>query len=201
LVAGAIENRSGRSTEADNLARGGLTTADVRSQLDDPGIAADVADADVLIVTVGANDLDDAGLAGPSDVPVVERPTYRHAMAHQREDLNALLGRVAALRGGSHGRVLVTGYWNVFLDGPAGRDRGPDYVMGSNAVTVADNAIIAEIVAAHGDEYVDLYTPFKGADGHQVATALLAADGDHPSAAGHRLIAETVLGVLFGPGR
>ena len=201
LVAGAIENRSGRPVRAENLAQGGLTTSDVLAQLQDPGVAASVAHADVVLVTVGANDLDGDALAGPSDVPVVTLPAYRDALAEQRADLDALLGRMDDLRRGNRGRVLVTGYWNVFLDGPEGEDLGPDYVAHSNAVTVADNELVAAVTRAHGDEYVDLYTPFKGTDGHQVAASQLASDGDHPSAAGHYLIAETVLGALFRPGQ
>jgi lysophospholipase L1-like esterase len=39
---------------------------------------------------------------------------------------------------------------------------------------------------------VDIYAPFEGA-GDRNPTALLADDGDHPNAAGHRLIAKALL--------
>ena len=39
--------------------------------------------------------------------------------------------------------------------------------------------------------YADIYTPFKG-DGSRDDTALLVADGDHPNAPGHLLIAAAI---------
>ena len=54
--------------------------------------------------------------------------------------------------------------------------------------------------AAHGAVYVDLFTPFRGADGSKDCTALLTDDGDHPDAAGHALIARTLLAALLTPG-
>jgi len=58
------------------------------------------------------------------------------------------------------------------------------------------NAGIRSAAAKHGGVYVDLFTPFRGADGSKDCTALLAADGDHPDAAGHALIARTLLAAL-----
>ena len=55
--------------------------------------------------------------------------------------------------------------------------------------------------ARHSDTYVDIYTPFKGADGSTDDTALLADDGDHPNAAGHQLIATALLAALRSEGR
>ena len=53
------------------------------------------------------------------------------------------------------------------------------------------NAIIAEQSALTADRYADLYTPFESQTPSRL-TALLAADGDHPSAQGHQLIADVV---------
>lgn len=209
LVAAEAGRRSGRAVTVDNFAESGVGTADVVGQLRDPGTAASVAGADLVIITVGANDLDDGALDdgsldGAGGGPAPSLPVYQQALARQQSDLAALLDRVNALRAdhqggpggtGGAGQVVVTGYWNVFLDGPAAEQRGASYVSGSNDLTVADNALIAAQAAAHGDLYVDLYTPFKGT-GHPVDASLLAPDGDHPSAAGHQLIAVTVLAAL-----
>jgi len=91
----------------------------------------------------------------------------------------------------------VTGYWNVFLDGAVGRARGAAYVTGSDALTRAVNAGIAAAAERTGATYVDVYRPFKG-DGDVDCTPLLAADGDHPDARGHRVIAEALLAALTG---
>jgi lysophospholipase L1-like esterase len=49
---------------------------------------------------------------------------------------------------------------------------------------------------ATGALYVSTYTAFKGPAGTNDPTGLLAADGDHPNAAGHQLIARTIYTVL-----
>lgn len=42
-----------------------------------------------------------------------------------------------------------------------------------------------------GAHYVDLFSPFERGD--RDVDSLMAADGDHPDAAGHELIARTLL--------
>jgi lysophospholipase L1-like esterase len=109
-----------------------------------------------------------------------------------RVDLGRVLDTVARLDGG-RARVLVTTYWNVFTDGDvARRAERPGYLAWSDALTRQANAAIAQVAATHGATLVDLYAPFKG-DGSTDPTDLLAADGDHPDAAGTALISRTVL--------
>ena len=55
-----------------------------------------------------------------------------------------------------------------------------------------DLQVLASADADHAT-YVDLYAPFKGADGSADPTDVLAADGDHPNAAGHEIIAQALL--------
>ena len=45
----------------------------------------------------------------------------------------------------------------------------------------------------------DLYAAFKGEHAERDPTNLLAADGDHPNAAGHRLIAQALLSAGLAP--
>jgi lysophospholipase L1-like esterase len=59
-------------------------------------------------------------------------------------------------------------------------------------VTKAANRAICAAATAADDRCVDIYAPFEGA-GDRNPTTLLADDGDHPNAAGHRLIAQTLL--------
>jgi lysophospholipase L1-like esterase len=94
--------------------------------------------------------------------------------------------------------VIVTDYWNVFEDGDVGRDdRGAAYLAWSDRLTRAFNAALCPRVAAAGATCLDLYAPFKGADGRGDPTGLLAGDGDHPNAAGHALIARLMLAQLM----
>lgn len=91
-------------------------------------------------------------------------------------------------------RLLVTDYWNVFEDGDvADAKRGPGFATWSDKVTGSANMAICSKAAAVGATCVDLYEPFEGEDGTRNPSALLADDGDHPNAAGHALIAATLL--------
>ena len=83
------------------------------------------------------------------------------------------------------------------------RDRA--YLRWSDELTRALNSTICTVARDAGATCVDLYAPFKG-DGSLKPTTLLAADGDHPNAAGNQaisaaLMAATPLGdTQHGPG-
>jgi len=195
LVALALAQGAGRAARTADLARGGATVATLRDQLRTPSVRAAVASSGLAVVTVGANDLSPDPLTDPGCRPVTALACYRGDVDRLSAGLAAVLADLRSLIAPGGGRVLVTGYWNVFLDGAVGRARGGDYVTGSDALTRAVDAGIADAARRSGATYVDVYTPFKG-DGTRDCTALLAADGDHPNARGHRLIADTVLATL-----
>lgn len=193
LVGQSLATRVGaKAPQVHNLAVSGETSAGLLQQLSDRDVDAQVSVADVVLVTIGANDFD------PADLPTAACSSDGDCLARERavvsSTLDSILGKIAQLGPGA--RVLVTGYWNVFLDGTVGRRQGSVYVRESDALTKAVNAIIEASAARAGDAYVDLYGPFKGEDGTVDPTQLLAADGDHPNAAGHRLIADEVMEVL-----
>jgi lysophospholipase L1-like esterase len=98
------------------------------------------------------------------------------------------------MSGAAPGPVLVTGYWNVFLDGPVGTAQGAEYVRDSSALTLQVNAVLAHEAASAGAVYVDLRGPFLAATGGSSDDEgpLLASDGDHPSAQGHVVIAHAL---------
>jgi lysophospholipase L1-like esterase len=158
-------------------------------------VRAALADADVVVVIMGANDVE---ATDPSDCDCKDDGSrcYSRDLATLTQNLDRVAAAVNALATRPGARVLLTGYWNVFLDGSAARARGADYVQVADDVTREVNARISSAAAAHGAVYVDLFTPFRGADGSKDCTALLAADGDHPDAAGHALIARTLLAAL-----
>jgi lysophospholipase L1-like esterase len=185
----------GETAAVENLAQSGMTTAGLAAQLRQPAVAAQIADADLIIVTIGANDFDQSLLTAPACQPATTLACYQTALMTQRSLLSAILEQIANLHTQNPDRVLVTGYWNVFLDGQVAQSRGTTYTQASNALSLAENALIASASAGHADTYVDIYTPFKG-NGTKDDTALLAADGDHPNAAGHALIAQTLMQAL-----
>lgn len=55
------------------------------------------------------------------------------------------------------------------------------------------NLVIASAAQTFGARYVDLARPFAQATSDGDATGLLEPDGDHPNAAGHALIATSLL--------
>ena len=169
----------------------GSTSPDLAADLSgDRGLRRDVASADVVVVTMGANDLTPALHAfrdGGCDAGC-----YDPELNQMGHDLGTVVNRISTLSGG-HARVLVTNYWNVFGDGDvARRDEAAGYLAWSDQVTRAANAAICATASQRGATCVDLYTPFKG-DGSDNATGLLASDGDHPDADGTAAISRAVL--------
>ncbi len=201
LLAHELSARTGHAVSATNRGRGGQTSAQLLALVrGDDDTRADVRGADTVLVTIGANDLLPA-LQGWDDGRCDE--------ACARRDVGAVTARVAdvvrevlAIRAGRPTRVLVTDYWNVFEDGDVARaDRGEAYLGWSDRLTRAFDAALCPKVVAAGATCLDLYAPFKAADGSADPTALLAGDGDHPNAAGHALIARLMLAQLTSSSR
>ena len=178
----------------DNFARGGLTTDGLITQLQIPAVRTAVSQADLVIITIGANDFDESDLTAADCQPATQLSCYSDTLAALREKLAAVLAQVRDLQ--LNGTIVVTGYWNDFLDGSVGQAQGSTYVTASNALTLATNAITQQVSADEYVDYVDIYSPFKGRDGSKDPTPLLAADGNHPNAAGHQVIAQAILQAL-----
>ncbi|NNM45470.1 GDSL-type esterase/lipase family protein [Knoellia koreensis] len=189
--AAALGGRDHRTVHAVNLGQSGITTPQLIEQLHQPDVAARVAAAGEVVITIGANDL----------VPLVSRwkdsgcavSCMAPSVATMGATVDQALARVGQLvRPGTP--VLVTDYWNVFEDGDVADVRhGDGFADWSDAVTLRANAAICAAAMRAGDTCVDLRQPFLGDDGSKNPTPLLADDGDHPDAAGHALIARTLL--------
>jgi lysophospholipase L1-like esterase len=197
LYATGLESRYGVPIQLTNDGRGGQTSDTVLADLDSTSREeADVAAADVVLVTIGANDFSQVHEAIVTNTCGL---ADRLSCARQRlldlgRKLAAILGRIHDLRAGQSNAVLVTGYWNVFEDGDVARsDFSREGQDASDQLTQAVNLEIATAASEADATYIDLYRPFKGADGSQDPTHLLADDGDHPNAPGHRVIAQTLL--------
>ena len=191
LLRDAAAQRHAADTYLLNDADGGVTSADVvaRISADSAPVAVALRSATLVILTVGANDFNEAATAGCDDTLTC----YADQLSAMRRNVTSILARVTQLSGG-HARVIVTGYWGVFLDGTVGAARGTHYVRTARALTERVNAALQAAAAASSAVYVDLDAAFTASAGPD-HTALLAPDGDHPNAAGHRLIADTLLAV------
>lgn len=157
----------------------------------DDASAAAIARADMIVLTVGANDLLPA--VGTWQDDGCDTDCYDPAVHAMGDRLRAILAVVDREKKPT-AAVLVTSYWNVFEDGDVGRDaHGAGFLAWSDEIPrSADRAICAAADRAAAT-CVDLYRPFKGV-GDRDPTGLLADDGDHPNARGTRLIAATVVG-------
>ncbi|MFN8097729.1 MAG: SGNH/GDSL hydrolase family protein [Dermatophilaceae bacterium] len=200
LVARDLGARTGRTSSAENLAFGGADSSDVLAQVNDPDVATSLASADLVLIEIGANDFDES-LAG--DPECLDPPTascHGAVLADLRRTLTATVRLVQEQQRPADARVVLMGYWNVFRDGAVGRSRGATYVQGSAALTDAVNDLVAEVARSTNTVYADTLAPFKGPDGRADATFALAADGNHPNARGHELLAGAVSAALQAAG-
>ena len=139
-----------------NLARPGDTSADVRTEVGDGAVRADLRRATVVLIMVGANDLAAAFAGGQRrrGLPGVGRGRAGERGGHS--------GR----RGRAHGTpvtVLVLGYWNVVKDGAAGLAAYGADRAGFGAVR---HALLQSGATAGGAQtgarYVPTTTTFRG---------------------------------------
>jgi len=187
-----LPEASGGPARGVNLGSDGLTAATLLTQVTKPSPTADdVAKADTLLVTIGANDL----------LPLLPRwrasgcpaACYTPAVDAVGSDIRGILAAARSLRGSKGVRILVTGYWNVFADGDvASATESAAYLAWSDELTRALNSRICAAARDTSSICVDLYAPFKGS-GTQNPTRFLAGDGDHPNAAGYALITSALL--------
>lgn len=195
-LAGILASRATQPVLATTLAQHGISTLDVQSLLRrDPVTRNALRRADVVTVSISANDFDATEVSG--------RCLGRQPDQLLRPGISALRPRLAGvladigLLAGPAARVLVIGYWNVFLDGAVGASRGPAYQQTSAAVTRRVNGVLRRAATAAEVTYVDVFTAFRGEGDDD--TVLLASDGGHPSAAGHQQIAEALAAALLPP--
>ncbi len=176
LVADELARREGHDVGVVNEGIDGLTAADLVelvSSDDGADVRGAIADADLVVVTIGANDVVADTAAGPATAQAVG-------------SVLTMIGRLAP-----GARVVVTTYWNVDVDGGAAVPDAAERAR-SDALTRAFNADLAAVARARGAAVVDLYAPFKG-DGSRDPGPLLLQDGDHPNAAGHQAIAAAIV--------
>jgi lysophospholipase L1-like esterase len=178
----------------DNDAVSGSTSADVVNQLAHAGaVQAHVRAATTVLIMTGANDFNDAFDAVSLGAPAAT--TFPPVATAVQDNVTALVQKIQALNHNAH--VVVLDYWAAMEDGAvAARDYDEPAMAASVASTSYVNDALAVAAKATGALYVSTYTAFKGPAGTNDPTALLAADGDHPNAAGHQLIARAIYTAL-----
>lgn len=176
-----------------NFAVSGLTSKQLLQQLNDPNVAAAVARSSVVSVTIGANDFNYS-----SSASCVALRCYRPALDQLATNMRTLLARIGQLRDGRTTAVRVVSYWEIWKDGQVGAAFGATYMSVNTRLTAQVNAVLKAAATRASVAYIDLVQPFRGADGDSDDTNLLAADGDHPNAAGHARIAQALIAAGLG---
>ena len=192
-----LHDRSGAPVIVNNLGVAGIDSNGLLQLLDQRNSPAEraTAAANVVLITIGANDF------GDHHDDVTSGQCTGDCVSDEFEQLQVNLGkilhRIHVLRANLPTTILMTGYWNVFKDGDvAERQYTPSGRIASDQLTVRTNAAIAAAAGADDATYVDIYAPFENSSD---ITSLLASDGDHPNAAGHALIARTLLTATPSP--
>jgi lysophospholipase L1-like esterase len=186
-----LHARTDAPVTVENLGAAGLDSTGLLSRLDQPNSPTELAtaSADVVLLTIGANDFGDhhdditSGRCTGTECVSAE-------LGQLTTNLDRILDRIHALRDGQPTTILVTGYWTVFQDGQVARRSFPTSGRAATTrLTRRVNTVIASTARSARAVYVDLYGPFESVE----VTNLLAPDGDHPNAAGHALIARLLL--------
>jgi lysophospholipase L1-like esterase len=191
LYATDLAYQRGLTTSSVNLGVAGSTSSQLLQSLTRPGTFRDqVAKADILLVTIGANDL--ASLEGRQSSGCASS-CYGPLVSGVGHNVGLIVAAARAAHASHPPTILVTDYWNVFQDGDVGTaENGGAFQSWSDVLTRAESTAVCTAARRAGATCVSLYAPFKG-DGSKNPTALLASDGDHPSSTGHQLIASTLL--------
>lgn len=186
-----LSTATGRRVRTSNESVAGATSSDVVEQVEaDAATMRRAGDADGILVEVGANDVAHSSQCGE------DRACYEAAIPRLRENLTSIISRVRAFARRHHVTIVLLDYWSVWLGGLYAEEQGPSYVDTARSLTIAVNETIRSVASATGCVYVDLRVAFRGPDDTWDETHLLAADGEHPNAAGHERIAEAVAGTL-----
>ena len=191
LSASSLTVPATRQVTATNDAVDGFTSADVLTQLrTDFDVASDVANADVVEIEIGANDIAYSRSCRTSVA------CYQPMIRSTEHNLAEIVTRVHELTVGHEVLVVLLDYWSVWLGGQYAEAEGPAYVHAAAAVTDQMNTAVKGTAVQTGCAYVDLRAAFKGPGYAYDETRYLASDGDHPNAAGHRQIAASVVDVV-----
>jgi lysophospholipase L1-like esterase len=194
----------GKPVTVENLATNdGLTSRTLMHRVQgDDGHRAALAEANLITITVGANDWQ-----GPCDWS-----NHVFCLAAGQKDVEAnlatVLDEIKMIREGEPTAVRVTTYYDWYIGDPnapsiwglPATDENATLLHADYAkALLAFNAGICDVATTHGAVCVDLLPVFNGRGDKQDAEGLLGEDHLHPSKAGQDRIAQAIADVDFAP--
>ncbi|MCI4066359.1 SGNH/GDSL hydrolase family protein [Micromonospora sp. R77] len=194
-LANRITAATGREVLVHNDAQPGATSTDVADAVRDDLVSSDLAASDLVLIQVGANDLDttaimECGTAGAA--------CYQPALQTLHSNLRRIIA--AAEAGVHHPVVALIGYWNITVDGAVAAARGSAFTTASEQATDYVNQVINDVAKETAAIYVDTQIPLKGPTNGRDPTGDLQNDGDHPNASGNEIIADAAFRALQAAG-
>jgi lysophospholipase L1-like esterase len=192
LYAAALESKIGRPVELALVASGDMTSAKLKERLaTNDSTRASVANADVVVISVGGNDADPFGIYPHGTcAPMQPLPAcleaYSPTLAGNYE---AILTAISDLRAGKPTAVRVTSMDDPFVGMPEAPSATFARDFFAQVVEAQTQAVFA-IAERHGAKRVDYLHVFSGADGLSDPAQYLAPDHSHPGELGIQVIAD-----------
>ncbi len=187
-----LSKATGRRVDARSFGVNGATTTSVLAQVTTEPLRTALQHADIVVVIVGANDLNPD--AAEESSGSCDASCYQPDVSAMGTHLGQLLDQLATIDGTSPHMILVANYWDLFPEAGLART-GPESAQleWQEAITAAANSAIRTQALGHHDIYVDTVVPFRGPGGDDDPSSLLASDGDHPNAAGVQVLAKALV--------
>lgn len=205
LFAAWVKRTTEHRVAVENLSQDdGLTAARMAVELpQDTEQTEAIKSANIVLLSIGFNDTpwnatDDAcdgdhgffdGNPKASWTALVG-PCLQTELRRYHANLDKILAEIERLRAGRRTAVLLATQYSDFGGPPGNICCPPIATMVAAQVKFAFNKVECEVAAAHHAKCVDLLRPFNGPKGTRWPGDLIGPDGTHPSAAGHRKIAE-----------
>lgn len=163
-----------------NLGINGQKTASVLSSLEEPGVQHVLKQSNMIFVSIGANDLFNAGEALGNTQQAPSKQQLLANLPKASKTLQKILERIAQINPDAH--ILYLGLYNPFSDLPEIR------VPGNEAVTAWNTTALNIINSQSNMSLIPTFDLFQ-----QNLNKYLSSDHFHPNGTGYEQIAERVV--------
>jgi lysophospholipase L1-like esterase len=203
VLAKLIEQHRPVKVTVQNLAFDGGTSATLLDALQQPRFQQALADADLITIDIGANDIDSgfqdyaAKSCGGSD----NLECFRTGAATFKRNWDAILAAIVKARSPKVAAIRVLSDYDSFVgNARAAANLGPMIARDIAPFLDQVNDVRCTKAMNAGISCVDIARVLNGPTRHAVIPAdLMGSDGIHPSAAGHLLIAQTIDAAGYAP--